>query len=210
MKKIFSKKVPSKLLHIINRLEEINERTNVAPDHQFLQLATMRLDKGKTFLPHKHIWKNIDKNQVIAQESWIIVQGSVCVHLYDIDEFDINNGKLVYKKNKVKAPINKDKKQAKKPTTNKEKEKDKQKDIKKSQPPKKAKPSLKKDKVVKEDLKKTAAKTKEKEVTNKINVAAKEPEKKESPNSDKNKEKKEVQKTAKDWGRASNDPRNKD
>ena len=113
------------------------------------------------------------------------------------------------RKPQKKAPINKDKKKAKKPTTNKEKEKDKQKDIKKSQPPKKAKPSLKKDKVVKENLKKTAAKTKEKEVTNKINVAAKEPEKKESPNSDKDKEKKEVQKTAKDWGRASNDPRNK-
>jgi len=113
------------------------------------------------------------------------------------------------RKPQKKTPIDKDKKQAKKPTTNKEKEKDKQKDIKKSQPPKKAKPSLKKDKVVKEDLKKTAAKTKEKEVTNKINVAAKEPEKKENPNSDKDKEKKEVQKTAKDWGRASNDPRNK-
>ncbi len=26
----------------------------------------------------------------------------------EIDRFDINNGKLLYKKNKVKAPINKD------------------------------------------------------------------------------------------------------
>jgi len=115
------------------------------------------------------------------------------------------------RKPQKKAPFNKDKKQAKKPTTNKDKDKDKnkQKDIKKSQPPKKANPSLKKDKVVKEKLKKTVTKTKEKELAAEINVAAKEPVKKESPNSDKDKEKKEVQKTAKDWGRASNDPRNK-
>ena len=113
------------------------------------------------------------------------------------------------RKPQKKAPINKDKKQAKKPTTNKEKEKNKQKDIKKSQAPKKANPSLKKDKVVKEKLKKTATKTKEKEVTAEINVAAKKSVKKESPTSDNDKEKKEVQKTAKDWGRASNDPRNK-
>ena len=113
------------------------------------------------------------------------------------------------RKPQKKAPINKDKKQAKKPTTNKEKEKNKQKDIKKSQAPKKANPSLKKDKVVKEKLKKTATKTKEKEAATEINISAKEPLKKESPTSDNDKEKKEVQKTAKDWGRASNDPRNK-
>jgi len=113
------------------------------------------------------------------------------------------------RKPQKKAPINKDKKQAKKPTTNKEKEKNKQKDIKKSQAPKKANPSLKKDKVVKEKLKKTATKTKEKEVTAEINVASKKSVKKESPTSDNDKEKEEVQKTAKDWGRASNDPRNK-
>ena len=89
MKKIFSRKEPSKLLHIINRLDEITIRTNVAPDHQFLQLATMRLDKGKTFPPHKHIWKSIDNNQLIAQESWVIIKGSVCVHLYDIDDVHI-------------------------------------------------------------------------------------------------------------------------
>ena len=91
MKKIFSRKEPTKLLHIINRFDDISIRTNVAPDHQFLQLATMRLDKGKTFLPHKHIWKNIDSKQVIAQESWVIIQGSVCVHLYDIDDAHIGD-----------------------------------------------------------------------------------------------------------------------
>tara|TARA_B100000214_G_C23718704_1_gene513246 strand:+ start:90 stop:524 length:435 start_codon:yes stop_codon:yes gene_type:complete len=86
MKKIYSKKDPSKLLHIINRFNEINERTNIVSDEQFIQLATMRLNAGKTFPPHKHIWKDEMNLKVIAQESWVVIQGSVCVHFYDIDE----------------------------------------------------------------------------------------------------------------------------
>ena len=109
------------------------------------------------------------------------------------------------RKPQKKAPINKDKKQTKKPTTNKDK--DRKKDIKKPQPRKKVEPSVKKDKVVKEKLDKTVTKTKEKEVAIEKNIAKKEPVKQESPSSEK--EKQEAQKTAKDWGRASNDPRNK-
>jgi len=84
MKKVYSKKDPNKLLHLINRLDEIVDRTNVAPDDQFIQLATLRMDEGKTFKPHKHIhkWR---ARQVIAQESWIVVQGSVGCTFYDID-----------------------------------------------------------------------------------------------------------------------------
>ena len=111
------------------------------------------------------------------------------------------------KPQKKAAPINKDKKQSKKPTPNKDKDKDKKKDIKKTQPRKKAEPSIKKDKVVKEKLNKTVTKNKEKEVTIEKDNAPKEPVKKQSPNSEKQKQ--EPQKTAKDWGRASNDPRNK-
>ncbi len=86
MKKIYSRKEKGKLLHIINRISEITERTNICTDEQFIQLATMRLNKGKTFSPHKHIWKEQKSNRTIAQESWVVIQGSVCVHLYDLDE----------------------------------------------------------------------------------------------------------------------------
>jgi len=109
------------------------------------------------------------------------------------------------RKPQKKAPINKDKKQTKKPTTNKDK--DRKKDIKKPQPRKKIEPSEKKDKVVKEKLDKTVTETKKKEVAIEKNVAKKEPEKQEIPSLEK--EKQEAQKTPKDWGRASNDPRNK-
>ncbi len=85
MKLIYSKKDKNKLLHIINKFDKISERTNVAPENQFLQLATLKLQKGKTFKPHQHIWKDSSTEKVISQESWVIIQGSVKVFMYDID-----------------------------------------------------------------------------------------------------------------------------
>ncbi len=86
MKKITSKVEPGKLLHIINRFDEIKGRTDVAPADQFIQLATLRMEKGKTFRPHKHIWKPAEKLEVIAQESWVVIQGSVKIFMYDLDD----------------------------------------------------------------------------------------------------------------------------
>ena len=40
--------------------------------------------KGKTFKPHKHIFHS--KETKIAQESWVVVRGSVKVFLYDLDD----------------------------------------------------------------------------------------------------------------------------
>ena len=34
------------------------------------------MEEGKTFKPHKHIWKNRTRD-VIAQESWVVIQGKV-------------------------------------------------------------------------------------------------------------------------------------
>lgn len=84
MHHVFSK-IDGRLLHLVNRFDEIKERTNVAPDEQFLQLATLKMKKGKIFKPHKHIWKPTSRQQVIAQESWVVIQGSVLVYFYDID-----------------------------------------------------------------------------------------------------------------------------
>tara|TARA_R100000805_G_C3571125_1_gene77223 strand:- start:325 stop:732 length:408 start_codon:yes stop_codon:yes gene_type:complete len=85
MKHIVSKVTDNLLLHLVNRKDDIIDRTNVAPDDEFLQLATLRMEKGKTFKPHKHIWKS-GSDVVIAQESWIVVQGSVKVFFYDVDD----------------------------------------------------------------------------------------------------------------------------
>ncbi len=95
MKKIYSKIKLDTLLHIVHRLQDIENqalpakegltRTNVAPDEEFLQLAALRMDKGKTFKAHKHIYKP-GKKDIIAQESWIVVRGSVKAMLYDLDD----------------------------------------------------------------------------------------------------------------------------
>lgn len=86
MEKIYSKIEPTKLLHLINRVNEIEDRTNVVEDQEFLQLATLRMDKGHTFKPHKHIWKSPMRKEVIAQESWIVVKGRVRCLFYDIND----------------------------------------------------------------------------------------------------------------------------
>lgn len=84
---IYSKVCDGKLLHLINRFDEITDRNNIAPDDEFLQLATLRMDSGKTFKPHKHIWKSVPGvDQVIAQESWVVIQGSVRIYMYDIND----------------------------------------------------------------------------------------------------------------------------
>ena len=84
MEKIYSKVVPNKLLHVINRLSDIEGRTNVIDSEHFIQCATLKMYKGQTFRPHKHIWKEKTRN-TIAQESWIVIKGKVKCVFYDID-----------------------------------------------------------------------------------------------------------------------------
>lgn len=85
MHKIYSRLDPNKLCHLVHRLNEITDRTNVSDDHQFLQLATLRMHAGQTFRPHQHIWKPAPTPQVIAQESWMVFSGVVEVSFFDTD-----------------------------------------------------------------------------------------------------------------------------
>ena len=86
MEKIYSKIQPDLLLHIINRKVEIEGRTNVVDDEQFIQCATLRMEKGTTFKPHKHIKKERHHMEQIAQESWVVIKGRVKCFFYDIDD----------------------------------------------------------------------------------------------------------------------------
>jgi hypothetical protein len=85
MEKIYSK-VDGRLLHIINRLDEFKGRNEVIPENNFLQCATLKMEKHKTFPPHKHIVKDRHYPEQIAQESWVVIKGSVKCILYDIDD----------------------------------------------------------------------------------------------------------------------------
>jgi hypothetical protein len=86
MEKVYSIIDPDKLLHIIVRKKDlIPGRVEVVPEDQFIQCALLNMEGGKTFKPHKHIWKERTRN-IIAQESWIVIQGRVKCILYDIDD----------------------------------------------------------------------------------------------------------------------------
>ena len=91
MKEIYSKVEKNKLLHIIYFRSDIKGRQNIIPDKNFLQLASLKLDKGKSFIPHKHKWNSIDYTSAIAQESWVVISGSVKVDYYDLDNTLIEN-----------------------------------------------------------------------------------------------------------------------
>jgi cupin fold WbuC family metalloprotein len=86
MEKIYSKVQPDKLLHMIVRKEEIKPgRVDIVSEENFIQCSMLNMEKGKTFKPHKHIWKERTRN-VIAQESWVVIQGSVNCIFYDLDD----------------------------------------------------------------------------------------------------------------------------
>tara|TARA_R110002167_G_scaffold36302_1_gene115072 strand:+ start:1733 stop:2146 length:414 start_codon:yes stop_codon:yes gene_type:complete len=89
MMKVYSKINPDLLLHVVNRLSDIKGRTEIIPEDNFLQCATIMLDKDKTFPAHYHIKKERSYDEQIAQESWIVVKGRVKCFMYDIDNATI-------------------------------------------------------------------------------------------------------------------------
>lgn len=85
MKKIYSKVDSEILLHIVHKFEDFEEgRTELVDGNQFIQCAALQMDYGKTFRPHKHIFK-AGEPTCIAQESWVIIRGTVEVYFYDVD-----------------------------------------------------------------------------------------------------------------------------
>jgi cupin fold WbuC family metalloprotein len=85
MEKIYSK-IDGRLLHVINRLKDITGRNDIIPEDNFIQCATLKMEKGKTFPPHKHITKDRHYPKQIAQESWVVIKGSVKCILYDLND----------------------------------------------------------------------------------------------------------------------------
>ena len=77
MEKIYSKIEPEKLLHVVHRLTEFEGRKDIIPEDNFIQCATLKMQKGKTFPAHKHITKDRHYPEQIAQESWVVISGKV-------------------------------------------------------------------------------------------------------------------------------------
>jgi hypothetical protein len=90
MEIIYSKIEDNKILHIIKRLSEIEnqgvDRVDIVDTDNFIQCSALNLNEGKTFKPHKHIFKKRTHDNQIAQESWVVIKGSVRCIFYDIDD----------------------------------------------------------------------------------------------------------------------------
>ena len=76
----------NKLLHIVNRLSNINDkqRINIVPEDNFIQCSLLKLENNKTFSPHKHITKSRNYDNQISQESWLVLEGKIECTFYDI------------------------------------------------------------------------------------------------------------------------------
>lgn len=86
MIKIYSK-INSQLIHLVVTPEDFNEsRIDLSTNEKFMQCALLKLNKGKTFRPHKHNLKSFTSDEFIAQESWCVVSGKVKVLFFDIDD----------------------------------------------------------------------------------------------------------------------------
>jgi len=88
MEDVYSKVLNERVIHKIYRLSDILERDSQREDivdcDEFIQCSALKMKRGTTFKPHKHIWK-LGESSVIAQESWIVIRGSVKCYFYDID-----------------------------------------------------------------------------------------------------------------------------
>lgn len=82
---IYSKNIKDKILHLIFKKSEFKNRQDLINQSEFLQVASLVLDKNQTFKPHKHIYKSNNNNKIITQESWVVIEGKVRVDYYDID-----------------------------------------------------------------------------------------------------------------------------
>ena len=90
MELIYSKIDTNRVLHMVKRLSDIEVqpdfRADIVPAENFIQCSSLIMNSGKTFRPHKHIQKLRTYENQIAQESWIVVRGSVKCIFYDVDD----------------------------------------------------------------------------------------------------------------------------
>ena len=87
MEKLYSSDSGS-LNHIICRYADLEElevnRKNLCPDEEFLQLGLISTGP-RNYAPHTHLDHHTPRPIIRAQESWVVMRGSVEVTFYDRD-----------------------------------------------------------------------------------------------------------------------------
>lgn len=81
--------IDGQLNHIILTLSDLIElssnRVNVCPDESFLQLGLIK-SGPRSYAPHFHLDHQTPRQIIRAQESWVVMRGSVEVTLFDKDD----------------------------------------------------------------------------------------------------------------------------
>ena len=81
----YSKVRPDELIFTMIKQNEISYgRKNLTPDKQFLQAGAKKTKAGEFFKPHKHLPCN--KEVLITQEAWIILNGKAQGYFYDLND----------------------------------------------------------------------------------------------------------------------------
>ena len=96
IEKIYSKQNPSQVLHIVvDTKKVIEQRQDLTPSDQWVQVSLIPLVGGQKIRPHFHQRRddNIPK-ATITQESWFVIRGSIFVRLYDVDQTVIYESNL--------------------------------------------------------------------------------------------------------------------
>ena len=85
MKNIYSKIDGKRILHTVYRLNDLKEdREDFTSEDKYLQGAVIKFNKGKKFKAHQHI--HCERTTDITQETWVVIEGSVLVKYYDLDD----------------------------------------------------------------------------------------------------------------------------
>ncbi len=63
----------------------IDDRIDLSSPEQRLQIAALNFKYGNTFIPHYHIYHDVNYSQAKTQEAWIIIAGKVKMTCYDTD-----------------------------------------------------------------------------------------------------------------------------
>jgi|TARA_R110000796_G_scaffold39057_1_gene97725 cupin fold WbuC family metalloprotein len=72
------------LLTLIKKNEVTDDRIDLSPEEEILQVAVKNLKKGISFKPHKH--NKVHRTTDTTQESWVFLSGKVEAKFYDIDD----------------------------------------------------------------------------------------------------------------------------
>jgi hypothetical protein len=87
MRTIHSKVNPDIVLGMIaGRPDFFKERKDLTSPENFLQVALMRVNDGRSFKPHKHIDRDVTFKTTRAQECWVVLNGLIRADFYDIDD----------------------------------------------------------------------------------------------------------------------------